>query len=212
MRSLEWKWTSPEKMDTGLPPKKWTPSLCGLIGPEGGVVTSLVFDGSNVSNARVPSLAIVENLDPFGNRCLRGSLRREDDVVNEFGLERCEEALGHGVVPTVGSSTHAARDPGGVEGSLVNRCCILRPSVGVKQKPRGRGFPAPQGGPQCVEDELDAHVISHRPTHHAAREEVDDHREVHPALKRPDVCHVGHPSLVGFVRRELTVENVAGDG
>ena len=38
--------------------------------------------------------------------------------------------------------------------------------------------------------------VAHRPADHAAREEVDDGREVHPAHQGPDGRHVGHPDLV----------------
>ena len=53
--------------------------------------------------------------------------------------------------------------------------------------------------------------VAHRPADHAAREEVDDGREVHPAHQGPDGRHVGHPDLVRGVGGEVPLQQVVGD-
>jgi len=54
-------------------------------------------------------------------------------------------------------------------------------------------------------------VIGHRPADHSARVQVDDHREVHPALERPDVGDVANPDAIGLVDLELPIEHVGRD-
>ena len=52
---------------SGLPPKKWTPGLCRQLGDEVGVVLPFVLRRSDVPDRRVPSLPVVEDVDPLGN-------------------------------------------------------------------------------------------------------------------------------------------------
>ena len=65
-------------------------------------------------------------------------------------------------------------------------------------------------GSERVEDELSAHVVGHRPTDDATREQVDDDGQVQPALLRPDVRDVRDPRAIRFVDSELPVEHVLG--
>jgi hypothetical protein len=46
------------------------------------------------------------------------------------------------------------------------------------------------------------------PADHTPREEVDDDRQIQPALVGLDVGDVGHPDLVGRIDFELAVQGV----
>jgi hypothetical protein len=60
-------------------------------------------------------LAAVENLDVLEELGAGRLSRRPARVVHQLDLQRREEALGHGIVPTIAAPAHAADDPfGGV--------------------------------------------------------------------------------------------------
>ena len=65
---------------------------------------------------------------------------------------------------------------------------------------------------QRVGDELRGHRRAHRPADDAAREQVDDRRNVEPAFRRPDVGEVCDPSTVGRGSSEGAIEHVRSDG
>src|SRR5580704_12691084 len=54
-------------------------------------------------------------------------------------------------------------------------------------------------------------VRSRGPAHDAARAEVQDSREVQPALLRPDVRYIGHPDGVRRAGPEMALHDVGGD-
>ena len=54
--------------------------------------------------------AIVEALDVRKDLAACVVSREQVEVVHELDLERCEEALRHGVVPAVALATHARND------------------------------------------------------------------------------------------------------
>src|SRR5262249_15939886 len=82
---------------------------------------SLELDGAEIAESRVATFAVVEALDEFEDRvsCLRR--RREATEVDEFGLQRREEALRDGIGPAVRLAAHAADDAGLIERVLVSR-------------------------------------------------------------------------------------------
>ena len=51
-----------------------------------------------------------------------------------------------------------------------------------------------------------------RPADHGAGVEVEDHRQIEPALRGPDIGDVPSPYLVGLRDRELAIEHVRRDG
>ena len=63
-----------------------------------------------------------------------------------------------------------------------------------------------------VEGELTVVDGAGGPADHPPREQVEQHRQVKPALARRDVGHVTGPHLVGCLRVEVAVEQVGGDG
>ncbi len=68
--------------------------------------------------------------------------------------------------------------------------------------------PSPDRHDQGIGDELRRHVGAHRPADHVAGEQIDDRRNIEPALCRPYVGEVGDPLAIGGWRFEASVEHV----
>src|SRR5262249_50999435 len=52
------------------------------------------------------------------------------------------------------------------------------------------------------------HMLAHRPTHHLAGEQVEDHRQVEPALAGRDIGDIGQPDLIGAVGDKILFEQI----
>src|SRR5437868_15361946 len=92
---------------TGLAPISWTPGLCCLLV---GCVLAFEGDRAEITERRVPSLPVVEDLHVLEDcrACLCAG--RPVATRDEFPFQCREEALGDGVVPAVAASAHAADD------------------------------------------------------------------------------------------------------
>src|ERR1700731_1274018 len=77
---------------------------------------------------------VVEALDVVGEGGARDVAAGEVLVVDVFGLERREEALGHGVVVAVAGAAHARDQPAAREGGAVVVAGVRAASVGVMQQ------------------------------------------------------------------------------
>ena len=87
---------------------------------------------------------------------------------------------------------------------------VLAALVRVMQ--HGVGLSAsPDRHHQRIGHELSGHGVAHRPSDHAAREQVDDDSDVEPPLGRSNVGEVDDPPLVGRLGGKLAVEDVVGD-
>ena len=67
---------------------------------------------------------------------------------------------------------------------------------------------SPHGHHERVERELSVHPWLHRPAHDLAREQVDDSRQIEPALVRADVGDVGHPDPIRAVNVKVLLQPV----
>jgi hypothetical protein len=56
------------------------------------------------------------------------------------------------------------------------------------------------------------HVLAHRPTHHLAGEQVEDHGQVEPALAGRNVGDIRQPDLIGLVGDKILLEEVCRHG
>ena len=88
---------------------------------------------------------------------------------------------------------------------------VLAAAIGVMQQRIGFA-PSPDRHHECIGDELCGHARAHRPADHAAREQVDDGRDIEPAFRRPHVGEVGNPFAIGGRRLEAAIEHVRSDG
>src|SRR5438034_4184303 len=80
----------------------------------------------------------------------------------------------------------------------------------MQQAPRGTA--ASQRHPEGVEGEVVRDALAHRPADGEARAEIEDHRQVEPALARRDVRDVGDPRLIRLCPLELPRQDVGRDG
>jgi hypothetical protein len=69
-------------------------------------------------------------------------------------------------------------------------------------------LPLADGHVEGIQDELGAQMLSHRPAHDPARERVQDHRQVQPALVGALGGDVGHPQPVRIGRREAPSDKI----
>src|SRR6478609_4714395 len=97
-----------------------------------------VLGWGNVPQRRVPSDAVVERLDVLEDARLRLVAGGVVLVVNQFLLERCEEALHRRIIPAVPTPAHAARDPLLREPTPVVLAGVLAPTIRVRHQLRTR--------------------------------------------------------------------------
>ena len=74
------------------------------------MISSFEFGRTQITESRVPPLAIVKALDVFEDFAAGLSSGVPLTLVNQFELEGGEEALRHRVVPAVSLAAHAAAD------------------------------------------------------------------------------------------------------
>ena len=77
----------------------------------------------------MPTPTVVEDLDVLEDRRPRFGACIEVTAMHEFLLERSEEALDHGIVPTIALAAHAARDPQGIEAPAVVDTRVLTAAI-----------------------------------------------------------------------------------
>src|SRR5262245_3589031 len=87
----------------------------------------------------------------------------------------------------------------------------LTPAVRMMQQAR-RGPPTGKGHGEGVEGEVIGDPFAHGPADGEAGAEIEDHRQVQPALLSRNVGDVGHPSVVGHGPGELTRQYIGGNG
>ena len=88
---------------------------------------------------------------------------------------------------------------------------VLAAAIGVMQQRIGFAS-SPDRHHQSIGDELRGHGGVHRLADHAPGEQINDDRNIEPALRRPDIGEVSDPFTVGRGRSEATIEHVGSDG
>src|SRR2546425_726454 len=192
----------------GLAPVSWTPGLSGQC-----FVFPLLLErsGTEIAKRRMPSPPVVEGLEVIEELTARRGPRAPGRVVDELDLQRGEEALSDGVVPAVAPPAHAADDPVLRQHPLVVAAGVLTAPIRMMQQ-APRGTTASQRHPEGVEGEVVRDALAHRPADGEARAEIEDHRQVEPALARRDVRDVGDPRLIRLCPLELPRQDVGRDG
>lgn len=79
------------------------------------------------------------------------------------------------------------------------------------QDQAGSGTAAPPRHSQRILDQTCVHVRLHAPAHHLASEQVDDGRQIHPALIGGDVRDVAAPKLIRGFGVEAALHQVGGN-
>jgi hypothetical protein len=65
---------------------------------------------------------------------------------------------------------------------------------------------------ESIRDELCGHRCAHRPADDTSGEQIDDGRDIEPALGSPDIGEVRDPFAIGSRCFEAAIENVGSDG
>jgi hypothetical protein len=153
--------------------------------------------------------AIVKHLD-----VLPYVLRRQVAVLvnvflDAFLLQAAEERFDHCIVPAVALAPHAGLEVMRPAEAAPRVAAVLRTLIGIDQCPARPPFA--HGHEHRVEHELAAHRAARGPADDAAREEVDDHGQVEPALPHANVSHIRDPRLVASRDRELPLQEVRNE-
>src|SRR5688572_19353009 len=106
---------------------------------------------------------VVVVVDVDADRVVRFGTRLECAAMHEFFLQGREEALRHGVVPTVTSGAHAAFSAVLVEQQTVLGARVLTAAVGVVHEAGGRAATA-QSMPQRCDGEVTSQGLAQGPT------------------------------------------------
>ena len=115
----------------------------------------------------MPPIRVVEKLDVVENvrACVVSGL--VDLSLDALGLQQREEALGHGVVVTVASSTHAGFQVVVVEKLAPIAAGVLDALIRVNQHPLLR-LATPDGHQQGVDDQIGPWIVLHAPANDVA--------------------------------------------
>src|SRR5262245_30989650 len=123
---------------------------------------------------------VVKALDVIMDRGRGDRARWPEGVRDEFDLEGTKETFDGGIVPTVAASTHAADHPVPSEQALIRVAGVLASAIGVMQL--RRALPAADGQVPRRNDDLGLECRADGPPYHAPRPEIEQHREIEPAL------------------------------
>ena len=155
------------------------------------------------------TLPIVEHLDPLKDVLLGGFPRGVTLIVDEFFLQRAEEALDDRVVPAIALAAHGAGHLGVGEQSLVVAARVLHAAIRVVQQ-TGLGFSSRERHRQGVGGKIGGEPRAHRPADHRARVKIEHHRKIQPTRVGPEVGDIAGPDAVRRAHRKLPSERVGG--
>ena len=134
----------------------------------------------------------------------------EDGTPDEFGFDRLEERLVHGIIVTVSLWGHGDTDAVAPQFGLIINGTILTAAVRVMNESFGRTS-HDKSLSQSGECQIAVQPVANGPTDHAAGEQVNDDRQIEPSLPRPDIRDIHAPLRVGRRCREVLVDDVRCD-
>ena len=150
---------------------------------------------------------VVEHLDVVEQITPGRGPGQIDLATDPLPLQQLEEALGDRVVVTVSPAAHAAIDAMGLEEGLPVAAGELAALV-RGQHQAGLRLATPNRRRQRLKNQVGLHVPLRSPADNLAREQVQNDRQVKPALVSPDIGDIGDPMRVRRRHRELPVEPV----
>src|SRR6266850_2022124 len=157
------------------------------------------------------ALAVIEDLDVFEDCSLRLLSGVEGTEVHEFILQRTEEALGTGVVVAVAFGGHALMQSMGFEQLRIGTDDVLAASISVMNQ-TGLRSPAAQRHRERIEHEFAVEQVMHRPAHHTPAEQIEQRRQIEPALPGGDERDITHPDPVGSAHLKALLQQVRNHG
>ena len=140
---------------------------------------------ANAADVAVAPGSIVERLDVFGDIFGRSVSIVVDVLLDSLLLQTAEEGLRHRVVPAVPSTAHAGLEMIGLAEPAPRVTSVLRALIRVDQcSARPLSTHSHQGG---IEHELAIDGRASRPTDDSSRVQIQDHRQIQPALPGADI-------------------------
>src|SRR5205809_5952891 len=185
-------WSCPDFVDTGLGSRE-LPFEAG---------------GAHVAQGGVEPLPVVPR-DILAERIGRVAVTPPLCVRYQFRLQGRKETFHYRVVPAVLPATHARDAAMGGEESLVAAAGVMHPAIGVVQQP-GRRSAVGQGLAEGRQGQLLARRGPRRPPNHPPGREIQDHREIEPALGRPARRDVTAPHPIRGRDPEAAAEPIPG--
>jgi hypothetical protein len=131
--------------------------------------------------------------------------------MGKLDFERVEKRFRAGIVVAISAFAHAAEQSMLFDQTLKSLRAVLAAAVAVNHD-TPRDPSTKQRYSEGVADQRRFHPITHRPPHNLAGVQIDDHREVEPALIRSTVGNVLHPLLIRPAGGEILVQKVGGYG
>ena len=141
-----------------------------------------------------PSPRVVEVGDIVDDSRARLCSSRQNESVERLGLQRAEETLDDGVVPTVAFSAHAAFDSVASQEPAILSTRVLHTAIRMMNHPARRSA-VTHGHLKRRDSKVCPKMISHRPANHAPRKQVHDHGQIQPA-SHADIGYVRSPVFV----------------
>ena len=154
-------------------------------------------------------LAIVEAFDERKDVLTRLVARLIGSVMNEFVLERAEEAFRHGIVIAIALAAHARRDAERRDLVSVSHAPILCALIGVMNEPRLHP-PLSNGHRECIERQVLIRRGPHRPPDHPPGIRIQEHGDIQPPGSGRDGRHITDPDGVEAGRDKALLEEIRG--
>lgn len=169
-------------------------SLCLLLVPP-----PLELHGAEVAEVRAAASTVVEDLDELEDRRPQSIPRRPVVTIEQFGLQRGEEALGDGVVGRRTRATHTADDAGSPQVTAEAKTSVRTSLVRVMNEPR-IGAAHALRHLEGAQVQFGVEHVVHRPTNRLPLEDVEDDAQVQPAFAGTVLGDVGHHTRLGASR------------
>jgi len=133
-------------------------------------------------------------------------------AVETFYFQRSKQSLAGRVIPAVALAAHGSGDAALQKQAAELTAGILAAAVTMEDMFCSSVGTAPQPGHlQCIDDQIAVHLRLHRPAHHAATEQVDDHGQKQPALMGWNVGDVAGPRPVWRGHGKVAIQQVGCD-
>lgn len=168
---------------------------------------SLERQRTEIAQTLMQPLAIVKAFDEREDVLTRFVAGLIAAVMNEFVLERAEEAFRHGIVVAIALATHARRDAERRELMSVSHATILRTLIGVMNESRLHR-PLLNGHGERVECQMLIGLGTHRPPDHPPGVQIQEHGDIQPARSGRDGREITDPNGVESDRDKALLEEI----
>ena len=161
---------------------------------------------AEIVQGRVQTLTIVPSFDVLedGGASLSPGVKL---FIGTFGLESAEKAFHGGVVEAIAGVAHADLAIISGQALLIRFAGVLAALIRVVEQ-LSRWIALPDRHVPRLQHQGGFHVFVHRPTHHPARKQVQNHSQVQPTFGSVDVGHVTDPFAIWGRRGKILVEEI----